>query len=260
MIIDVNAYLGHFAFRRLRHNTAESLLKLMDARKIDRAVVSSASAITYRNVQSGNEELGGEVKAHRDRLIPFSVINPSYAGWEDDLKACHERLGMRGLRLYPGWHNYRLSDPRCLDLVRAAAARGLVVSIPIRVEDHRERSWLVDVPDLTLDDVTALVRACPEARFLLLNGIAYVRSPLGRKDSGLPANYRIEISRLSAYLDDEIGNLIKSLGPGRLVFGTGMPFNYPDPALLKLDALASTREQQEQIAWRNAAEWLPGNR
>ncbi len=114
MIIDVNAYLGHFAFRRLRHNTAESLLKLMDARKIDRAVVSSASAITYRNVQSGNEEIDGEVKAHRDRLIPFAVINPSYAGWEDDLKTCHERFGMRGLRLYPGWHNYKLSDPRCL--------------------------------------------------------------------------------------------------------------------------------------------------
>src|SRR5262249_31361894 len=165
MIIDVNAYLGHFAFRRLRHNTADSLLKLMDARKIDRAVVSSASAITYRNVQSGNEEIDGEVKAHRDRLIPFAVINPTYAGWEDDLKTCHEGFGMRGLRLYPGWHNYRLSDSRCLDLVRAVAARGLVVSIPIRVEDHRQRSWLVVVPDVSLDDVAALVRACPEARF-----------------------------------------------------------------------------------------------
>ena len=98
------------------------------------------------------------------------------------------------------------------------------------------------------------------ARFLLLNGIAYVRSPLGRKDSGLPANYRIEISRLSAYLDDEIGNLIKSLGPGRLVPRHHVPRSYPDPALLKLDALASSPEQQEQIAWRNAAEWLPGDR
>jgi uncharacterized protein len=260
MIIDVNAYLGHFAFRRLRHNTADALLKLMDARKIDRAVVSSASAITYRNAQSGNEEVDGEVKAHRDRLIPFAVINPTYAGWEDDLKAGHERSGMRGLRLYPGWHNYRLSDPRCLDLVRAAAARGLVVSIPIRVEDHRQRSWLVDVPDVSLDDVAALVRACPEARFLLLNGNGYVRSPLGREGGGLPSNYRIEISRLTAFLDDELGMLIKSLGAGRIVFGTGMPFNYPDPALLKLEVLTASAEQKERIAWRNAAEWLPGER
>ena len=260
MIIDMNAYLGHYAFRRLRHNTADSLLRLMDARKIDRAVVSSASAITYRNAQSGNEEVNGEVKAHRDRLIPFAVINPIYAGWEDDLKACHEGSGMRGLRLYPGWHNYKLSDPRCLDLVHAAAARGLVVSIPIRVEDPRERSWLVDVPDVALDDVAALVRACPEAKFLLLNGIGYVRTPLGRAGSGLPANYRIEISRLTAFLDDELGTLIQSLGPGRIVFGTGMPFSYPDPALLKLEVLAASPEQKEKIAWRNAVEWLPGDR
>jgi predicted TIM-barrel fold metal-dependent hydrolase len=260
MIIDVNAYLGPFAFRRLRHNTADALLKLMDARKIDRAVVSSAAAITYRNTQSGNEEVDAEVKAHRDRLIPFAVINPTYAGWEDDLKACHERSGMRGLRLYPGWHDYRLSDPRCLDLVRAAAARGLIVSIPFRVEDHRERSWLVDVPDLSLDDVAALIRACPEARFLLLNGIGYTRSSLGRVDGSLPANYRIEISRLTAFLDNEIGALIQSLGPGRIVFGTGMPFNYPDPAVLKLEMLEVSPEHKERIAWRNAAEWLPGDR
>ena len=46
MIVDVNAYLGHFAFRRLRHNTAPALLKLMDAKQIDQAWVSSAAAIT----------------------------------------------------------------------------------------------------------------------------------------------------------------------------------------------------------------------
>ncbi len=260
MIIDVNAYLGHFAFRRLRHNTAESLLKLMDERKIDRAVVSSASAITYRNVQSGNEEVDAEVRGQRDRLNPFAVINPTYAGWEDDLKTCHERFGMRGLRLYPGWHSYKLADPRCLDLVHAATARRMVVLIPIRVEDHRERSWLVNVPDLPLDNVAAMIRACPESRFLLLNGIGYVRSPLGHANNGLPANYRIEISRLTALLDNEIGALITSLGPDRLVFGTGMPFNYPDPALLKLEVLTARPEQKEQILWRNAAAWLDWNR
>src|SRR5262249_9096363 len=88
MILDVNAYLGHFPFRRLRHNTAGALLGLMDAKSIDRAVVSSAAAITYRNPQSGNEELAEEVARHRDRLIPFAVINPFYAGWRDDLDAC----------------------------------------------------------------------------------------------------------------------------------------------------------------------------
>jgi len=65
MIVDVNAYLGHFAFRRLRHNTAASLLALMDVKKIDRAVVSNVGAITYRNSQAGNEEVAEEVQSSR---------------------------------------------------------------------------------------------------------------------------------------------------------------------------------------------------
>ncbi len=256
MIIDVNAYLGHFAFRQLRHHTAAALLALMDTKRIDQAVVSSASAITYRNPQAGNEELAAEVKGHRDRLIPFAVINPFYAGWQDDLKICHEQFGMTGLRLYPKWHNYRLSDSCCLDLVNAATERGLVVTIPIRVEDNRERSWLINVPDVPLEEIVALVKACPKARFILLNGLGYVRSPLGRKDNGLPANYALELSRLSAVLDNELGQLILNLGVERIMFGSGMPFNYPDVALLKLEMLKASRDDQQKICWQNAQKWL----
>lgn len=181
MIIDVNAYLGPFAFRRLRHNTASELLKLMDSKAIDKAVVSSAGALTYRNTQAGNEELAGEVKPHRDRLIPHAVINPAYAGWRDDLKACQESLGMSGLRLYPKWHRYGLAEAPCLELVSLATARGMVVSIPVRVEDVRQRSWLVDVPEVPLQEIAALVKACPDGRFILLNGLRYVNSTLGHR-------------------------------------------------------------------------------
>lgn len=255
-MIDVNAYLGHFAFRQLRHNTAAGLLRLMDSRRIERAVVSSASAITYRNTQSGNEEVAAGVKGRRDRLLPFAVINPFYAGWQDDLKTCHEEFGMKGLRLYPKWHNYRLSDPACLELVNAAAELGMVISIPIRVEDRRQRSWLVDIPDVEMEEIAGLVKACRRAQFILVNGAGFVNSPLGRKESGLPANYSIEISRLTAVLANEIGQLIANLGAERLVLGTGMPFQYPDPALLKLEVLEASEEVKEKIRWRNAARLL----
>lgn len=255
MIVDVNAYLGPFAFRRLPDNTAPGLLRRMDARRIDRAVVSSPAGITYRNAQSANEELAGAIGKARDRLVPFAVINPAYAGWEDDLEACRDDLGMVGLRLYPNWHRYRLSDPACLDLVDAATERGMIVSIPFRVEDPRQRSWLVDVPDLAMGDVAALVAARPKARFLLLNGLGYARSPLGRKGA-LPANYLVEFSRIDPLLSDELADLIAALGPDRLAFGTGMPFSEPEPALLKLEVLDVDAEARAKIAGRNAAEWL----
>ena len=256
MIIDTNAYLGYFAFRQLRHNTADELLRLMDEKGIDKAIVSSASAITYRNTQPANEELAAVVKTHRDRLIPFAVVNPFYAGWRDDLKICCEQFGIRGLRLYPKWHNYALSDQCCLDLIHEATERSLILSIPIRVEDYRQRSWLVDVPDIPLGEIVELVRACPEARFALLNGIGYTRTPLGKKDNGLPANYWIEISRLSATLANELGTLVSQLGAERVVFGSGMPFKYPDPALVKLEVLDASAETKDKIRGGNAIKLL----
>jgi len=256
MLIDTNAYLGPYAFRRLRHNTADGLLRLMDAKGIAKAVVSSAAAITYRNPQPANEELAEAVRPHRDRLIPLAVLNPFYAGWKDDLKACHEEFGMKGLRLYPKWHHYELTDRDCLELVHLAAQRRMILSVPLRVEDYRQRSWLVDIPDLKPADLAPLVKACPEAQFVFVNGAGFAGSPLGQKDSGLPENYTIEISRLTAVLANEIGQLIGRLGPERVVFGTGMPFNYPDPALVKLEVLDAPEEVKEQIRWKNAAKLL----
>ncbi|HEY8744183.1 MAG TPA: amidohydrolase family protein [Chloroflexota bacterium] len=256
MLIDVNAYLGHFAFRQLRFHTGPTLLALMDGAGIDQAVVSSASAITYRNVQAGNEEVAAEVRGHRDRFISFAVINPCYAGWRDDLTRCHEELGMTGLRLYPNWHAYHLADPSCLELVQEAGERRMTISIAVRAEDPRQRHWLVDVPDVALEEIAALVQHFPQTQFLVVNGINFVRSSLGRKDNGLPPNYHIELSRLSALLQNEIGTLLDHLGPERIVFGTGMPFAYPGPALLKLEVLAASDAVKEQIAWKNAARLL----
>jgi len=250
-MIDVNAYLGHFAFRQLRYNTAGGLLRLMDRAHIEKAVVSSAAAITYRNAQSGNEEVFGEVKNHRDRLIPFAVLNPAYADWQHDLKVCREEFGMRGLRLYPNWHGYKLTDSRCLELVHAAAAHRLPISIPFRVEDRRQQSWLVDIPNVEPREAAALARAVPEARFIFGNTSGLAASELGRGDN-LPANYSIEISLLTALLTNEIGALLRSLGEDRILFGSGMPFHYPEGAVAKLEVLDAPAGVKEKIARGNA--------
>jgi predicted TIM-barrel fold metal-dependent hydrolase len=255
-MIDVSAYLGHFAYRQLRHNTGAGLVQYMDRFGIQRAVVSSAAAITYRNPQAGNEEVAAEVAAHRSRLIPFAVLSPAYAGWQDDLKICHEEFGMKGLRLYPKWHNYTLADPRCRALVDAAAERSMVISIPVRVEDPRQQGWLIDIPDLNLDEVARLIRACPKARFIVANGSGIVNSALGRGAKGLPGNYAVDISRLSVEFGNELGQLISILGEDRVLFGTGMPFQYPGPALAKLDMLEASAAVKEKIRSQNALRWL----
>jgi uncharacterized protein len=247
MIIDCNAYLGNFAFRRLQHNDADGLLQLMDRAGIHRACVSSASAIMYRNSQSGNQELHQQVEAHRDRLTPFAVINPAYARWHDDLRWCHEVLGARGLRLYPAYHMYSLEDPCCSQLVDAAAELGMVVSIPVRAEDRRQRHWLVDVPDVAVGQMAELAAAHPQARFIVLEAMGLMGSDLVRRADELPGNYWIETSRPDPLFHKELQLLKDTLGADRLVFGTGICFKYPEPALLRMQVLQATDEEKERI-------------
>lgn len=255
-MIDVNAYLGHFAFRQLRYNTAAGLLGLMDRFKIERAAVSSAAALTYRNSQAGNEEVAAEVAAHRVRLIPFAVLNPAYAGWEDDLKTCHEKLGMKGVRLHPRWHNYTLTDARCQALVNAATERGMVISIPGRIEDRRQSSWLVSIPDLGLDEIAGLIRVCPKARFIVSNVMGVAGSILCRKGNGLPENYAVDLTRLNPEFGNELGQVLSALGEDRVMFGSGIPFHYAGIAVTRLEMLHATDAVKAKIRSQNAARWL----
>jgi predicted TIM-barrel fold metal-dependent hydrolase len=250
MIIDTNAYLGHWATRRLRYNTPDGLLKLMDRVGITKACVSSASAILYKNSQNGNEELAEMIADFRDRLIPFAVINPAYAGWEKDLRWCRDTLQARGLRLYPSYHNYALRDTCCAELVKAAIEMNLLISIPIRQVDYRQRHWLVNARDVSLADIATLVAAHPKARFILLEGAGYMGSDLVKKKD-LPPNYWIEISRPDAVYTNEIGQLLQALGAGRLVFGSGIPFKYPEPAVLRIEVMKASAEDKEKICSSN---------
>ena len=57
-------------------------------------------------------------------------------------------------------------------------------------------------------------------------------------------------------MGDEIGQLIARAGADRVVFGTGMPFTYPDPALVKLEVLKASPQDKEKIRWQSATALL----
>jgi len=257
VLIDTNTYIGHWAFRRLAWHHADDLLRAMDRYGIDQAWVSSASAILYRNSQAGNEELNEQVRLHRDRLVPFAVINPTYADWEHDLAVCQEEFGCRGVRLYPRYRRYNLLDAQGKELVAAATARNLVISIPLRVEDERQRSWLLDIPPLTAQEMAEVVQTYPGGRFHLVNGVSYTNTALG-KPGGVAADFRLEISRLTVFISEEIPKLLAQVGPTCLVFGTGMPFTAPEVPLYKLEVLDAPADVLEAIRWRNALRLLTG--
>ena len=89
-----------------------------------------------------------------------------------------------------------------------------------------------------------------------MSGSGFAGSILGKKNNGLPANYAIEISLLTVELSNEVGQLLTNLGDDRIVFGTGMPFHYPDPSLAKLEILDAAESVKQKIRTGNAARIL----
>ncbi len=250
-LLDANAWLGHYPFRAVPDSTADGLLRLMDRHGIERAVVSSLHSVFYRDAHTGNEELAQWVRPHRDRLIPSATLNPAYGGWERDVRQCVEEWGMRGLRLFPSHHRYSMTSPPCLDLVHAAAERGLHVAIPVRLEDRRQQHWMDTTAEVSLAEIAGLARACPTAEIVVLEAVGVEDSPFLNDPSLADARVTFEISRMATVLQRSIPTLLERLGARRLVFGTGMPLKIPGPAVMKLQLLEEPAEVKDQLAAGN---------
>jgi len=252
MIIDCNAFIGNFAFRRLRRNDAAGVVGMMDQFGIDRTCVASADAILYKDCHAGNEKLYEETRGHEERFWLYATLNPAYAGWQRDLATCAD-LGFKAVRLYPYYHDYTLDCPEAGALIDAAAEAGLVVSVPCRVVDLRQRHWMDTTENLDPRQALDVAEAHPQARFLLTESILSwpEDSDLWKRMRDLP--FHVEMSRMTSVLQRNIQSTLKALGSERVLFGTGFPFKAPSPAFLKVQVLDGDDAVKSNISGLNAA-------
>jgi predicted TIM-barrel fold metal-dependent hydrolase len=250
MIIDLNAYVGQWPFRRLPARSPAEVLDLMDQAGVDVAAVSSLNSALYADPQEGNLELWEGVKDYGGRFVPLAVLNPRYPGWDYDLEEC-VGLGFKGIRLYPQYHNYTLADEECMRLATKAMELNLSVSIPVRLTDGRGRHWMDSARDVPNQEVEQLAARLPNLRIILLESRDVASTALVKY-----GNISFETSRMSSLIGGEIKDLIRSAGASRLVFGSGMPLKYITPSLLKIKLLKEGEDVKETILWRNASDLL----
>ncbi|MGV3686351.1 MAG: amidohydrolase family protein [Daejeonella sp.] len=230
MLIDINAYVGNWPFQQLQYNTCEALLDRMNKFGVEISVISNLNGIFYKNTQSANEELYKELRSARkfsDRFIPFAVINPIYAGWRDDLETSVKHFGMKGVRVYPKYHDYGIIDPACIELVKRVRDHGLPVAFEYRMVDSRQRSWMdidyvVGTPkrEWTLKDILPIVKAVPDAKYMILN---YANaSALTAEEMALVKNANL-LFDTSGRTITNMSDFLKLYGTDKFAFGTHSP-------------------------------------
>ena len=146
-IIDSNIHLFEWPFRKLKYDRTEALVVKLRQHRITQAWAGSFEAVLHKQLDSINRRLTEECRTHGDGvLVPIGSVNPAWPDWEEDLRRCHEQYRMPGLRLYPAYHGYALDHPEFVRMLDAAAKRGMIVQIALRLEDERVHHPAIHVP------------------------------------------------------------------------------------------------------------------
>jgi len=264
MLIDINTYTGSWPYRKLRGTTLNALLDRMNNFGVDKSVVASINGVFYIDCQSANEELHSEIQSNdvfKKRFIPFATLNPLLPWWKQSLDICHEKFEMKGIRLYPMYHKYKIDDECCIDLVKAARDRNMPVSIPLRMTDLRERSWLDIDEELNYNDIASLVMKVPDAQYIILDARIFDNSPTTTEES-------IKILKDADILFDSVRSsgvpvagingesllyLLNTFGREKIAFGTETPFlDYCSP-FIRVAVFEEADEATKNMIWSGNA-------
>jgi len=244
MLIDINANIGHWPFQQTNCNSCKALLDRMNRFGVNISVIGNMNGIFYKDTQASNEELFEEINSDRhfrNRFIPFGTINPIYAGWKNDLEVCIRKFGMKGIRLYPQYHDYELTDPACIELVKMAGDRGIIVGLTIRMVDSRLRAWMDLSNEWALKDIIPIMKAVPDAKYLALNVSGGIQ--LNDEDTKIFRDTDILLDTSGRNITDPAG-LINKFGRDKFAFGTHSPILDYLTGLLRIESLRDSEADE----------------
>lgn len=226
-VTDTSVFCGYWPFRCLSVRTPEALKASLQGHGVSRAWVSACEAVLYPDPMLGNEALFTAI-AGDPFFLPVAIIDPTLATWERDTRTCLGRDECGALKLTPNYHGYELATPCLADLARLAREADVPLCVQVRMMDERSHHPLMKVPRVSCQEIASLASRHPSTRFLVCG--AY-RGELGALRGC--ANVWCEISMVEA--ERSLWQVIETLGPERVVYGSHSPLLTGAAALAKLD-------------------------
>ena len=151
---------------------------------------------------------------------------------------------MRGIRLYPTYHGYSLTNPACVELVHRARDKNLPVALSLRMVDSRPSSWLDLERDTewALKDVMPIIRAVPEGRFLVVNVANSTALPPEDEELLKRTDFLMDTSGRNIL---DLGGMIRKYGKEKFAFGTHAPILDDVTGMLRIESLRDDEAGQD---------------
>lgn len=245
-LVDTNVYLGRWPFRRTALDETGALAAKLREGGVAQAWAGSFDALLHKDIPGVNDRVAAECARLGGGLLrPVGAANPILPGWEGELRRCAERHRMRVVRLHPNYHGYTLADERAARLLDLAGELGLLVQIPLVMEDERTIHPLLDVPPVDPAPLPELLKTRPGLRVQLLNAFRTLRGlPLA---SLAARGVAFEIAMLEGV--EGVATTLGQIPADKLCFGSYAPFFYFESAALKLRE--SVLDEDQSLALRS---------
>ncbi|MHB1327365.1 MAG: amidohydrolase family protein [Gemmatimonadales bacterium] len=251
MRIDVNAFVGHYPFRRLEGGAPEQLLLAMDRVASDEAWIGNLAAVFWRDPTEGNETLYRIAAAHQ-RLKPVPAVHPGLEGWRDALAEAADR-GAPAVRVDPLFYGVSPLGAHMAALASEAGRLDLPVVMAVKLEDSRQRHPNDGSADLTAAMIRGLLRSDDRARFIVTHADRDCIEQVHYGSTPEEAERVLwDLCWLWGPPQDDLEHLVRTVGAARFCFGTGMPLRIPESSVAKLELLDLSPEMRHAIEGGNA--------
>jgi hypothetical protein len=253
-ITDTNVFLDQWPIRHLPLAEPTALAVKLKSQCVTEAWAGSLDALFHKDLAEVNSRTT-ETCAQHSIFKPIGAVNLSLPRWEDDIEHCATKHRMRGIRLHPNYHSYKLDDPRFVELLKLATSHKLFVQIAFVMEDERTQHPLLRVAPIDISPLPKALESVPGARVMLCN---WTRSSGGKPTLTLLKNTDVmfDVAQVEGILGIE--TLLEELPLDRIVFGSYAPVFYFEAAKLKLQESALDEKQLAAITHENAARFIEG--
>lgn len=235
-MIDFNALIGPYPYRHVPHPEPAVLDRVLEREGLAGAWVGHLPTAFHRDPAAGNAELFTSLKPF-PRLRPVPTVRPDWPRWESELVRARD-AGARAIRAYPQHWGMGPADQSMRELAIAAAEQGQAVVLTVRFEDLRQRHPLDTAGDLQAAAIRALARAGDGVRLVVT---AAGRDMIEEVHWGLTPDeqHRVfwDISWIWGPPEDHFAKLLRTIGPGRFVYGTHWPLRLTQNPRANLDLL-----------------------
>ena len=246
MFIDINAYVGHWPFRKLKNNSLCELDKLAREYDITHMIVANLNGLFYKNAANANLELVDELKSYngKTQFIPFAMVNPTYPGWERNARDMI-KAGFKGFEISPLYHGYSVKPKLLFDGNAPVDFAGSVMklaeelNVPVRIcasfENFRGRSELDVQDNITADDLYTLIFPF-ESVSVFVTGFSFIAIN-GDLAELLKSrkNIYFDTTQTEMLVEKVWKSTLGKISEEQICFGSQSPFNYIDTNLVRVE-------------------------